>query len=234
MKQEIIRIDLDGVNSYLVKSGENFILIDTGGHTIMDRQFTNRRELLQKALDKAGCSSENIKLLILTHGDNDHTANAVYIRDKYKTKIAMHPGDLPLVENPSLEKLMESYNYRSLIFKIIFKIMKKKIEPITLKILNDFEKFTPDILIDENFRLSDYNFDAEILNIPGHTIGSIGVLLENKDLIAGDIFVNSNKPEIAPNASDFKLLKKNIFKLKSLGIKTVYPGHGSPFEFRLI
>lgn len=31
MEQEIIRIDLDGVNCYLGKSGDSFILFDTGG-----------------------------------------------------------------------------------------------------------------------------------------------------------------------------------------------------------
>lgn len=110
--------------------------------------------------------------------------------------------------------------------------MKKKIEKGTLKILNDFEKFTPDIFIDENFSLSDYGFDATILHIPGHTVGSIGVLMANDDFIAGDIFVNNNKPEIAPNAFNFKLLRENIEKLKLLDIKTVYPGHGNPFRFK--
>lgn len=30
MGEEIIRIDLDGVNSYLVKSNDRFVLFDTG------------------------------------------------------------------------------------------------------------------------------------------------------------------------------------------------------------
>ena len=40
--QEIIRIDLGGVNCYLLKNNQRFILVDTGGHMFMDRQYTDR------------------------------------------------------------------------------------------------------------------------------------------------------------------------------------------------
>ncbi len=42
----IARIDLGGVNCYLLKAKDGFILADTGGHMVMDKTFTNRREAL--------------------------------------------------------------------------------------------------------------------------------------------------------------------------------------------
>jgi hydroxyacylglutathione hydrolase len=48
MKMEIIQIDLKSVNCYLGKQEDSFILFDTGGHIIMDKEFTNRRELFEK------------------------------------------------------------------------------------------------------------------------------------------------------------------------------------------
>lgn len=232
--QEIIRLDLEGVNCYLAKSEGNFILFDTAGHMVLDKQFTNRQEALEKELDKAGCTAENLKLVILTHGDNDHVANAAYIKQKYNAKIAIHPADLNLVKSPSLDLVMKSFQYRSFIFKIIFKLMKKPIEKVTQKTLQDFQTFTPDLLLDESFDLSDYGFDAKILHLPGHTEGSIGILMSNGDLIAGDLFTNAQKPEIAPNALDFGLLNKSAAKLKAFDIKTVYPGHGNPFLFNQV
>jgi glyoxylase-like metal-dependent hydrolase (beta-lactamase superfamily II) len=56
--------------------------------------------------------------------------------------------------------------------------------------------------------------------------------MSNGDFIAGDTFSNNNKPDTAPNAFDFNLLNKSIDQLKNLDIKTVYPGHGTPFEFK--
>jgi glyoxylase-like metal-dependent hydrolase (beta-lactamase superfamily II) len=229
MKQKIIRIDLKGVNCYLGKEGDKFILFDTGGHTVMDKTFTDRCEILESELEKAGCKSGNLMLVVLTHGDNDHVANSVFIREKYKTKIAMHTGDLQLVENPTMEKVMRSFNYRSIIYKIIFQIMKKPIKKITNKILSDFKTFKPDVLIDEGCSLIEYGFEAKILYIPGHTEGSIGILMANGDLVAGDTFINIKKPDIAANAYDLRTLKKSVDRLKALNINTIYPGHGMPF-----
>ncbi|MGB8452802.1 MAG: MBL fold metallo-hydrolase [Anaerocolumna sp.] len=117
MKREIIRINLGAVNCYLGKSDDGFILFDTGGHTVMDKSFTNRRDLLQKELDKAGCNSRNLHLVVLTHGDNDHVCNAAFVRDKYNAKIAIHPGDRKLVENPDINSYISSFHYSSLFYK---------------------------------------------------------------------------------------------------------------------
>ncbi|OPJ55105.1 MBL fold metallo-hydrolase [Clostridium oryzae] len=230
MEQEVIRIDLQGVNCYLLKAKDKFILIDTGGHLTVDKDFTNRRECLDKQLEKVGCSVGKLKLIILTHGDNDHTANAAYIRDKYDAKIAMHSADLTLVQNPNVEMAMESFRYRSLAYKIIFTLMKNLIKKICVKTLNDFERFTPDIYVEDGYKLDEYGFDGSIIHTPGHTDGSIGILMLNGDFIAGDTFANMKKPDVAVNAKDFNQLDSSINRLKSLGIKKIYPGHGEPFE----
>jgi Zn-dependent hydrolases, including glyoxylases len=232
MKQEIIRMDLGSVNCYLGKEGNSFILFDTGGHTFFDKSFTDRCDDLEKELNKYGCYPGNLNLIVLTHGDNDHVANAAYIKDKFNSKIAMHSSDIALVDNPSLKKVMENCNYSSPVYKIIFALMKNKIEKLSQKFLNDFKSFKPDIIIDEGSSLLEYGFDAKILHLPGHTLGSIGILTKDGDLIVGDTLTNLKKPAPAPNASDFKTLKASISKLKSMKIRTVYPGHGSPFEMK--
>ena len=230
MKQEITRIDLGGVNCYLGKEGDGYILFDTGGHMVMDRQFDNRRDRLVEDLEKYGCKPGNLKLVVLTHGDNDHAANAAFIRAKYNAEIAMHRDDLELVDNPGIEKVMQSFGYKSLIYKAVFLLMKGLIKKASLKILDDFEKFVPDIFINEGYSLSEYGFDARIVHIPGHTPGSIGILTDEGDLIAGDTLTNMNKPDIAPNAYDFEALEAGVDRIKTMAVRTVYPGHGQPFD----
>jgi Zn-dependent hydrolases, including glyoxylases len=232
MKQEIKRIDLNGVNCYICKTDEGFILFDTGGHTVMDKQFSDRCESLLKELELAGCTPGKLKLIVLTHGDSDHSANAAFLREKYKAGIAMHPKDLELVYKPSIDNIMKTYNYRSIIYKIVFVIMKKQIKKMTLKILGDFKEFKPDVFIDEGFDLSEYGLNARVVYIPGHTPGSIGILMDDGGFISGDIFTNNKAPGYAPNAFDFRELAKSIGMLKAMDIKTVYPGHGSPFEMK--
>ncbi len=182
---EIIRIDLNGVNSYLAKSESGFVLFDTGGHMVMDKIFTNRLAALQQELEAAGCTEHTLKLIVLTHGDNDHACNAAYLRQRYNAKIAMHISDSELVENPSLRKWMESFRYHSVVYKIIFALMNKTITKVTQKTLEDFEAFSPDILLNDGFDLSEYGLEATVIHLPGHTAGSIGILTKAGDLIAG-------------------------------------------------
>ena len=178
MPQEIKTIKLGGVNCncYLIRSGNNYILVDTGW-------FPNKRTILEKELENSCCKPGNLKLIIITHGDIDHTGNCAYLREKYKTKIAMHSSDSYLVENGEIP----NKEIRSLLFRIIVTFWqvlygKKKID--------EFERFRPDLIIDEGFDLSEYGIVAKILHIPGHTKGSIGILTTDGDLISGDTIFN--------------------------------------------
>lgn len=230
MKQEIIRIELENVNCYLIKVDSGFILIDTGGHTVMDREFSNKRQKLDEELKKAGCVPGNLKLVVLTHGDYDHTTNAAYIRREYRTKIAMHSGDLKLVQNPTIDKVMENSKYKSLPLRIVFLLLKSLFIKLSRKVIDTYEKFTPDILLEEGCDLMEYGLNASIIHIPGHTAGSIGILTNEGELIVGDTLSNIKRPQAAANASDFKLLKMSINRLKMLNLKTIFPGHGKPFS----
>ena len=91
MTGEIKTIDLGGVNSYLVRSALGFILIDTG--------FANNRAVLEKELGLSAVTPENLKWVILTHGDIDHSGNCVYLQQKYGVKIAMHRADAEMVQS---------------------------------------------------------------------------------------------------------------------------------------
>lgn len=231
MNETIIPLDLGGVNAYLVKSGPNFLLADTGGHLVLDKTFDGRRERLEAALRANGVTPENLKLLVLTHGDNDHAANAAWIKETYGVRVAMHTLDRKLVEAPSLEDLMASFHYRSPVYRLVFALLHKTIAQVTEKTLLDFTPFTPDLLLEDGDRLDDYGFAAQIVASPGHTDGSICILTDGGGLIAGDTFVCQKKPAVAPNALDFAKLKQSAARLKKLPVKTVYPGHGRPFAF---
>lgn len=231
MDNKIIRLDLQGVNAYLVAVSRGFVLFDTGGHLVTDKLFHNRSTQLTELLAFHGCTPGNLKLIILSHGDNDHVANAALLRAQFNAPVILHRDDVPFVQAPTLELMMDSFQYESRIMRFIFRIMKKTIRRVTARTLEDFTLFTPDIQIDESFDVSEYGIDGRILFIPGHTQGSIGLLLSDGSLLSGDALTNGRHPSIAPNAFDFALLKESIHKLTRLKIETVYPGHGEPFHF---
>lgn len=227
----IIRIDLDGVNSYLARGEGGFVLFDTGGHIVTDKEFTDRRTLLRDALDAAGCTRENLNLILLTHGDNDHACNAAGLREEFGAGIAIHAGDLALVESPDPALWMESFRYRSPAYRLVFRLLRKTITAATQRALEDFTAFSPDVLLEDGLSLLPYGLDATVLHLPGHTMGSVGVLTAAGELIAGDLFANNGKPAVAPNAADFAQLYAGVDRLRGLPVRTVYPGHGKPFPF---
>ena len=79
----------------------------------------------------------------------------------------------------------------------------------------------------ENLRGSGLN--AKVISLPGHTEGSIGIITATGDLFCGDLLVGGKEPSINSFIDDMTEAKSSINKLKSRGIKTVYPGHGKPF-----
>ncbi len=226
--QNIIRIDLEGVNCYLLENNQKFILVDTGGHMFMDKQYTDRRKELVRELEKNGVNNSNLSMIILTHGDNDHVCNASYIRDKFHSKIAMHSGDVFMVEKPEPNCYRVNSKYQSFLLNIVFKLLDSKIKLLMEKVYKEFEIFKPDILLEDNQTLLD--FDGRIIHIPGHTPGSICILDDKGNLIAGDIFTNIKKPSLGINAQNFDEMKESARKILRNNTLKIYPGHGEPFD----
>lgn len=208
MAQEIKTINFGGVNCYLVKSEAGFFLIDAG--------FSNKRARIEKELESAGCRPGSLKLILLTHGDSDHSGNCRYLRDKYAAKIAMHPAETDVAERGDM---LLSRKHRPFLASLILPFIK----------LNKSDRFKPDFTIDEGYDLSGYGFDAKVLYLPGHTQGSIGILTGSGDLFCGDLLVNTDKPAKNNLVDDPGQLNASVERLYSLEIKTVYPGHGRPF-----
>jgi len=200
---------LGSVNCYLIETKTGYILIDTG--------CSNKRTYLEKELERMGCKQGNLKLIILTHGDFDHAGNAAYLQKKFSAKIAMHYNDSGMVKHGNMFWNRRKGNILlGMIARVLFGFGKK-------------ERFNPDLYIDEGYELSEYELDAKVLHIPGHSKGSIGILTADGNLFCGDLLENKDKPVLNSIMDDSAAANASIKKLKSLKIKTVYPGHGKPF-----
>ena len=218
MDYEVIRLSLGGIgnfNCYLIKTNNQFILVDTGVKRL--------REKLQKALDENGCTAMNLKLVILTNGTMDSIGNAFYVQQNYKTKIAIHNDDKEMLEKACfLER--EFYNKSNQVFYKLF------IEKLSIKMITSIDHFCPDIVINKNFSLKAYNIEGEVIHIPGFTEGSIGVLLRNGEFLSGNTIINMKTSYPPFVFTNYKELKKSINIVNDLNISYVYPGMGDPIK----
>jgi glyoxylase-like metal-dependent hydrolase (beta-lactamase superfamily II) len=96
-----------------------------------------------------------------------------------------------------------------------------------------FDTFIPDLYVVDGYDLSEYGLDAKVLHLPGHSKGSIGILASSGDLFCGDLLMNMFKPDLHFLIDDLLDCDASVEKLKSLKIKTVFPGHGKPFPMEL-
>ena len=220
MLQEISGISLSlpyrlgSVNCYLVRADTGFVLVDTG--------CSNRRKDLDRELEGMGCRPGNLKLVILTHGDFDHTGNAAYLRMKFDTSIALHKDDTGMVERGDMFWNRKKGNF-----------LIRRMAPVLFG-FSKSTRFAPDLHIEDGYDFSEYGFDARVLYIPGHSKGSIGVLTGNGDLFCGDLLENTKEPGLNSIMDDSAAANASVEKLRSLEVGTVYPGHGRPFNMRLL
>lgn len=221
MTQEIKTIELDGTNCFLINTGSGYILIDTG--------YPFYRHALEKELERASDKPVNLKLIVITHGDIDHTGNCAYLREKYKVRIAMHKGDtaMCLKDGITRDRGKMPADFPPL---LILWLVQSGLDFLIRQAIwgKPYDRFKPDLFLEDGQSLEEYGFQARVLYTPGHSKGSISVLTEDGDLICGDMFGNVWG----------KILKSTdesgLERLKSLKIKTVYPGHGKPFPVELI
>lgn len=202
---------MGSVNCFLIKVEGGFVLIDTG--------TSEQRAGLEKALVTAGCHPDNLKLIILTHGDFDHAGNAAHLSREFGAPVAIHASDAGMVEWGNMFVGRKKSNpFLNWLSSNLFGFGKSK-------------RFKPNLLIDEEFDLDLYGIEAQILHIPGHSAGSIGILLPGGELICGDLFENVKTPALNSIMDDLGQANASVEKLRAYKIHTIYPGHGEAFNW---
>lgn len=140
------------------------------------------------------------ELLINTHGHFDHILSDDIIRKKYNIPLAIHKDDVAF-----LSDVNKNASY------IIGK-------PVTIN--------NPEIIFEKEQTYQTSFCKYSIINTPGHTPGSVCVLIDN-NLFSGDtVFAGSVGRTDFPCSSPLAM-KQSLQKIKQLDKNMqVYPGHG--------
>ena len=212
--QRIERVQCGVNNVWILAQGDSAILVDTATKT-------GRRKI------ERACRDYDIKLIVLTHGHYDHAQNAAWLSEKLGAPVGMHPADLPVLADLLAEPI-ESPEWTGKIMLWFFGLLKQPgLQWIgRLLFANEPFEFVP---LKEGMSLKPYGVDGTIIELPGHTRGSIGIVADSA-LIAGDALTNLFGPGKAALYSDIAAMDASADKAAALGDLTVYPGHGAPME----
>jgi glyoxylase-like metal-dependent hydrolase (beta-lactamase superfamily II) len=202
-------LGLGRVNAYLLRAGDDFVLVDTGAPNAQGR--------LQTSLESLGCRPGRLKLIVITHGDFDHTGSAAYLRSAFACPIGMHADDAPMAERGDMfvNRTPPNALLRALIPRLIG--------------FGRSHRFSPDVRLTDGASLEEYGLPTRVIGIPGHSKGSIGILTAEGDLLCGDLYESTRRPALNSLIDDQPTALASDARVRGLGLRTVYPGHGGPF-----
>ncbi|QNB46200.1 MBL fold metallo-hydrolase [Thermanaerosceptrum fracticalcis] len=205
LSKETAYIDA-GVNLGLICSGEKSILIDAG------IEVSVAKKVLKLINEK------NLKLsgLILTHAHADHTGGAAYIKNSLNIPVISSFQEKPFIEHPHLEPFYLFGGATPL------KTMENKFlqaPPCSVDIC--LEPGKQDLL----------GFAVDVIPLPGHTPGQIGIAYEGTLYLADALFA----PEILakhglPYFVDIGAVLHTLGKLSESSYDFYVPSHGSVVE----
>lgn len=207
----ILRIACGNGNCYLISHGKDAILVDTC-----------REKYRQKVLD--ACGPFEVHLLVLTHGHIDHMENAAFLSQALHIPVAMHRADLDLLE----DNLRQPLSAHSMLGKIVLAASIKAFQ--TLK---HVPSILPAVFLEDGDSLDSYGVpDIKIMGLPGHTNGSIGLDIAERELIVGDALMNMFYPTVSMLYHNKAIMLESVGKIEALGPRTIYFGHGKPVQNR--
>ena len=100
-----------------------------------------------------------------------------------------------------------------------------------IKFVAKYPPVEPDVQLDDNYNLDSFGVKATIIHTPGHTIGSLCIILDEKRIIVGDTVVNHLIDGVYPPYADDEIaLLKSWDRIEKTGCEYFYPGHGKPFQ----
>jgi glyoxylase-like metal-dependent hydrolase (beta-lactamase superfamily II) len=215
MAVEIRRFPIGVTNSYLIKE-RGLIMIDAG-----PRQ---NPAVLQKRLEALSVNPKDVSLIVLTHGHWDHIACLSDLKKITGSKVAINHREREWVEKalkPFPRVLMPSGVLGNVLTRLMAATVRFSGTPV------DFS------LQDDGMSLEPFGISGKVVHTPGHTQGSMSVLLDTGDAFVGDLAMNGFPlrfgPGMPPLGDDANTVKTSWRLLLDRGAKKMYPAHGKAF-----
>ncbi len=212
---EIIRLNTALSNSYLIRD-TGTILVDTGGPKGLPK--------LLSEMERYDVRPRNLNMILLTHAHYDHAANAAVLKTHTNAPVAVHADDVAQLREGHNGKIRVRF-YSGYFYR-----------PSVLA----YDGLSPDMVLEDGYSLEPFGVPATVIHTPGHTYGSVSIIVEGGGAIGGDLIGGGygigvgrlfpgwpHRPFIAVEPA---LLKPSIEKVLSHEPELIYLGHGGPVK----
>jgi len=208
-----------GIEAIQILSGRSnvFLLSNERKNILIDTSVKRLRNKLEKQLDLLGIKT--VDYVILTHSHFDHAANAQWIKQKFNAKIIIQSEEEKYLSTG--ENILPKGT--TFLTRPLINLLGKR-----LFHLFRYEPCKADILVDSHYELTAFGEKVYLLHSPGHTIGSMSVIVNDEIAFVGDAMFGLLKWSIfPPYAEDIELMIKSWGKLLETNCSEFIPSHGT-------
>lgn len=208
----ITKIDLPLANVYLVQ-GDRVILGDTGAPGDANR--------ILQALRQANVAPTDLALILLTHGHGDHVGAANELAAVSGAPVALHAADDAMARSGR---------------NMLGTLTGLEARLITPFVNKPFPTVAASLIFDGALDLTPYGVAGRVIATPGHTPGSVSIIFDNGDAIAGDLLMggrlggalHASQPRLHYYVADFAQLHASMTTVLAAQPQRLLMGHGGP------
>ncbi|MGH3496217.1 MAG: MBL fold metallo-hydrolase [Nocardioidaceae bacterium] len=215
------RLGRDIVNSYLV--------VDREGVTVVDAGLPRYWRYLENELASLGLSIDDVKAIVLTHGDSDHIGFAERLHRERGVSIHVHEAD---VERARLEVKKPNSGWGPVKVGPLAGFLWFSARHGALRIppVTDLQTFRDGEVLDAPG-------SPRIIHTPGHTPGSVcvhvpsvGALFVGDAMTTRNVLTGAEGARPAPFTLDPAQAIESLAKVESVDAAWVLPGHGPVWD----
>lgn len=203
-----------GLTTAFVVRDRGVLLIDTGN--------PGDEAAILAAMRGAGIRPDEVSLILVTHGHPDHCGSADALRDRTGAPVAVHEVDAGLMRRGTDGLLFPA---RALLR--LFGLAAGRVS------IPDTTGVEPDILIEGPADLGAFGVRGRVIPTPGHTPGSVSVLVAGGSVIVGDLLsalLPGGRPRLPFTTDDPAAARRSLRALLTFGPERIYAAHGGPWS----
>lgn len=216
MATEIFPINLGFDTCYLLRDA-GLILLDAGQ--------PKKGRAFRRALTRLSIQPEAVQLILLTHAHWDHMGSAAELKELTGAPLAVHEKEADWVErgDPPLPPGVTLWGHMFMgVHRLVMPLIKVPPARVDWTLGNGA------------FSLEGFGIPATVVPTPGHSPGSVSILLDSGEVFVGDLAMNRAPLRWSPGlpifADDLEEVVRSWRRLLDLGAQKVYPAHGKPFS----